>query len=267
MDIKKEYIRKYWFGIDKEDELAEIVLLMERDRIEQYKAALDITTNHFSAVFKGITGFLDGVRISVIYSIGPAHIADCVNFLTYAFEIKKIFSTGSVGGMNAEMGDVIITNACATQDGFGLHQKQSEVKEDSKLGRYTEIFMGKTLSVSPKVKNLLSETFNCDIKTGQMFTIPCVSMEDMETLQEIKNQGFIALDLETGPFLAACEANQVEGICIHWVTDLPIERDFYYKYHGDQEIAKRDQDKKHRQWLNMPKLILPVVKDLMQQDH
>ena len=42
IEIPKSYIRKYWFGTDDVDAVAHTVLLMERDRLEQYKAALDL---------------------------------------------------------------------------------------------------------------------------------------------------------------------------------------------------------------------------------
>lgn len=263
MEIKKEYIRKYWFGISAPEELAEVVLLMERDRIEQYKAALDITTNQFSGVFKGITGMVDGHRISIIYSIGPAHIADCVNFLAHGFKLKKLFSTGSVGGLHAQIGDLILSNSCATQDGFSIIQNRNQIRQNTSIGHFVEIDMSISFQVSKPTINQIKRNFNCGIRSGQMFTIPCVSLEDKSTLQEIKNLGYIALDLETGPFLAACKNNKVEGMCIHWVTDLPLEKDFYYKYHGDSEEVNQDQDKKHRQWLNMPKLVLPILLDLL----
>ena len=57
MKIRKSYIRRYWFGTDEVDAIADTVLLMERDRLEQYKTALNITLGHFHGVFNGLTGF------------------------------------------------------------------------------------------------------------------------------------------------------------------------------------------------------------------
>lgn len=261
MSVPKSHIRKYWFGIEDTEEIADFVLLMERDRIEQYKASLDITLNDFHGVFKGITGFLNNKKISVIYSIGPAHIVDCVNFLAYAFPVKKIISTGSIGGLSTEMGDIVISNYCATQDAFTSTIFMDEIQQNKILGRFVEIKMPNYPKISRDTIEKNRHLFNCKVHIGGIFTVPAVSMEDENRLKAIKNKGYIAVDLETGPFLAACRYNNIEGTCIHWVTDLPLERNFYYQYYGDVEKIEQDKAKKDKQWFNLPKIILSFVKD------
>jgi nucleoside phosphorylase len=263
MEIPATYIRKYWFGTDDQDAIAKIVLLMERDRVEQYKAALDITTNTFNGVFRGITGILGGEKISVIYSIGPAHIADCVSFLKDGFGVRTLISTGSVGGLSTDIGDVVVSNSCTTQDAYSFACFPGKVNREKSLGYTLDIDMENELQVSDTITKKIRELYNCKIQYGKMFTIPAVSLENKKRLQEIQKRNYVALDLESGPFLAACKANNVRGFCIHWVTDLPLTRNFYYKYEGNPEIAKQDWDKKHRQWLNMPRMLLPIVCDLM----
>lgn len=263
MVISKSYVRKYWFGVDEVDAVANTVLLMERDRLEQYKAALDLTWNSFQGVFAGLTGLYNGRRLSVVYSRGPAHVADCVSFLAYGFGVRCFFSTGSVGGLATEMGDIVISNACATQDAFSYASYPDEVRYEQPLGYTVEIKMPQSLTLSDAIRHKLKEAFDCDIKYGAIFTVPAVSLEDDTQLNEIKNRGYVAVDLETGPFLAACQRSNAQGVCIHWVTDLPLERSFYYQYDGAPEIIRRDKEKKHRQWLNMPRLILPIVDDLV----
>lgn len=262
MLVPKHYIHKYWFGVENPEEIADIVLLMERDRIDQYKASLDITLNDFHGVFKGITGILHDKRISVIYSIGPAHIADCVNFLAYAFTVKKLISTGSIGGLSTEMGDIVISNNCATQDAFTSTIFVDEIQKDKYFGSFVEIKMPNRPKLSTDSIEKNCHLFNCKVHYGDIFTVPAVSLENENKLKAIKKKGYIAVDLETGPFLAACRYNNIEGICIHWVTDLPLERNFYYQYYGDADQIKKDKAKKDKQWLNLPKIILSFIKDL-----
>lgn len=268
MKIEKIYTRKYWFGVEHESEVADIVLLMERDRLDQYQSALDITFNHFKGVFKGLTGQLGPHRISVIYSIGPAHIADCVNFLASGFHVNRIFSTGSIGGLSSEMGDIVISNSCASQDGFSRITFPGNIKYDNQLGEMVELFMPsfKCPDISTDMQNSLKQLFNCCIHKGILFTLPAVSIEDHELMQCIKDRGYIAVDLETGPFLAACHKNKIEGLCIHWITDLPLEKNFYYQYYGDPKIIESDWNKKHKQWLNMPKLVLPIIQEILDKN-
>lgn len=259
MKIPRSFIRRYWFGVDDPEAVADTVLLMERDRLEQYKAGLDLTLNHFQGVFRGITGLWGRHRLSVVYSLGPAHIADCVSFLSYGFGVRRFLATGSVGGLNAGMGDIILAQAVTTQDGFSLAACAEQVQVDPVLGYVVHLAMPGSLAVSAATRNAIKDRFECDIHTGSVFTVPAVCLEDEAGLQEIKKRGYLALDLETGPFLAACHRAGAWGACIHWVTDLPLERSFYYQYDGDPAIIRQDWDKKHRQWLNMPRLILPLV--------
>jgi uridine phosphorylase len=261
--IHKSHIRKYWFGLDDVNAMADTVLLMERDRLEQYKAALDFTLGHFHGVFNGITGVLNGTKLSVIHSIGPAHIADCVCLLVEGFGIKRFISTGSIGGLSTEMGDIVISNECATQDGFSCTVYHDEVQYHGAFGYIVEIKMPELITISDAIRARIKEAFDCEIKSGPIFTVPAVSLEDEERLTQIKNRGYIALDLETGPFLGACRYKNAQGFCVHWVTDLPLERNFFYQYDGDPEIIEQDKDKKHKQWLNMPRLILPIVNDVI----
>jgi len=263
MTIPKAYVRRYWFGVDDAGGVADIVLLMERDRLEQYQGALDFTLNRFQGVFSGLTGIYNGKKISIVYSISPAHIADCVNFLTYAFDVQHIISTGSVGGLAAEMGDIVISNTCTTQDTFSCSVYPDEVRYEPSLGYLVGIKMPQSLVISETISSKVREAFNCNILLGPIFTVPAVSLENSEQLNQIKSSGHIALDLETGPFLAACSRSGTQGFCVHWVTDLPLERSFYYQYAGDPKLIEQDKAKKHSQWLNMPHLILPIVDSLI----
>lgn len=264
MKQPQSFIRRYWFGVDDPEAVADTVLLMERDRLEQYKAALYLTLNQFQGVFRGITGLLGGRRLSVVYSIGPAHVADCVSFLAYGFGVKRFLATGSVGGLNAGMGDIILAQSVTSQDGFSLALFPDTVQVDPALGYLVHLEMPGTLTMSAATRAAIRESFGCDIHTGTVFTVPAVCLEDEAGLREIKQRGYLALDLETGPFLAACRRAGAWGGCIHWVTDLPLERSFYYQYDGDPEIIRQDTEKKHRQWLNIPRLILPLVAEMLE---
>ena len=242
-EISRLHIRRYWFGVEDENTVASTVLLMERDRLDQYRAALDFTEARFSGVFSGITGTYRGHRLSVIYSIGPAHVADCVSFLSYGCGVKRFIATGSIGGLSAGMGDIVITSSCTTQDGFSLAVFASEAEHDAALGRIVRIEMPDLSPLPDSVHLQTRETFGCEIRRGPIFTVPAVCVEEREHIQEIKNRGYIALDLETGPFLGACRRAGVEGFGIHWVTDLPLERSFYYQYDGKPGSHRERPDK------------------------
>jgi uridine phosphorylase len=258
------HIRRHWFGTEDEHAIAGTVLLMERDRLEQYKAALDVTTAAFRGVFSGITGELHGRPLSVIHSIGPAHVADCVTFLAGAFGVTRFFATGSIGGLGTDIGDIVVANSCVTQDGYALTSFPDDIVRDDALGLSVELAFDSPTDVSQDLKEATRAVFDCDILSGPLFTVPAVCLENEALLRTLEHRGLRGIDLETGPFLAASRrAGAVQATCVHWVTDLPLARDFYYAYQPDARLAERDQRKKHRQWLNMPRLILPIVSELM----
>ena len=134
LNIPKSYVRRYWFGTEDQNAIADTVLLMERDRLEQCKAALDVTLNDFRGVFAGITGLLDGRRMSVVYSIGPAHIANCVNFLAHGFGARRFFATGSIGGLGVEMGDIVVSNSLCNAGRIHLGDLPQRVEDRQEAG-------------------------------------------------------------------------------------------------------------------------------------
>jgi purine-nucleoside phosphorylase len=253
-------IRRHWFGADSTDAVAPNVLLTERDRLEQYRAAMDWTTGRFEGVFRGITGTLDGWPLSVIHSLGPAHIADCVEFLAAGFDVRQLMSTGSIGGLDTEIGDVVVSNSCTTMDAYSLACYDQEVHEERGIGKVVRVDAATYPPDIPvELRSGLAQDFGSVIHSGRIFTVPAVSWETDATLESLQQRGFVGVDLESGPFLAACRRTGANGLCIHWVTDLPLRRSFYHRYEGDPRVAVADERKKHTQWLNLPKLILPIV--------
>lgn len=261
-----KYIRKYWFGVETGEELAPNILLMEQDRLEQYKGAMDSVSYQFQGVFKGVTGKWKERRVSVVYSLGPGHIADCVTFLSIAAPISRIFCCGTIGGIHAETGDIIVTNSCCAQDGFSLVKLHRNIQYDSILGPYVQLQPSETLALDPEIIAPIEKEFACRVSGGSIFTAPAVSIEDRLRMNRIKELEFTGIDLDTGPFLSASKMCGLRAAVLHWVTDLPMERDFYYPYYGNPEIIRRDKNIKHKQWLNMPRIILPLMAMILETD-
>ena len=262
--MTRDTIRRHWFGIEGPHDLGSVVLLMERDRIDQYRGALDWTHRHFSGVFSGITGEYQGLRMSVIYSIGPAHIADCVEFLSATFDgVKLLISTGSVGGVLASVGDFVMATACTSCDSYSLGEAAEAVIRDEVLGFVTEVravgtpdLTGITLTENPKLQGY-------SLQMGKIFTAPSVSWESRERISQLEKYGYAAVDLETGPFLSASRKVDVPAVCLHWVTDRPLDHDFYVRFETETGVlSRRVEALKHQQWLNMPRIILPIVRQL-----
>jgi uridine phosphorylase len=264
-------IRGIFIGAMTGDVIADTVLVMERDRVQQCIGALDSVEHHFgqgygglssgNGVFHGITGSYRDLRLSVIYSIGPAHVGDCVTFLVNYFDVTRLFATGSVGGIGSTaIGDIIVTNRVTTQDGLSFVLNSKDVVKDPVLGYQVEVNMGRTLTVSSTVCQppVIGGTVHVN---KSVYTIPAVCLETPERLAQIRKAGYAAIDLETGPFLSACKAGGIDGAVIHWVTDLPETFSFYYS--GDDQDIVEAKARKYRQWLNMPRIVLPILYELI----
>lgn len=247
--------------------IGEIVLLMERDRTEQYKGSFDnVLAELKGGVFNGITGEINGVSVSAIYSKGPADIGDCVAFLGLSkTKCHTIFSNGSIGGIgkNIDVGDFLIVDEACGNDGFSNFLKKLEGNSNpglfsNKLNARTKI----SIEFEKKAKEICG-SFGVNCHRGKIFTIPGVCFESKELLESIKKQGFAAVDMETAQFYAACEWFNFNSLAMHWVTDLPLKRNYAYAFEGKREIAERDWKKKHLIWLNLAKINTKFVKEFI----
>ena len=268
-----EQLGRHWFGIRSSDAIASTALLMERDRVEQYMGALDAVEHHFGrgygglsagdGVFHGITGQYRDLRLTVIYSIGPAHVADCVSYLAEYFGVTQLVATGSVGGLGStQIGNIVVANRVMTQDGFSLALYAADAELDPVLGYKVEIKMERDLTMLLSAKHFSGA--DAAVRVGEpVFTVPAVCLETPQRLRQIREGGYAAIDLETGPFLSACKAKGVEGAVIHWVTDLP--ESFSFHHSGQERAFEEAKALKYKQWLNMPRIVLPILYRLCQQ--
>jgi purine-nucleoside phosphorylase len=257
-----EIVSQYAFGV-RPDRIGEIVILMERDRIEQYKGAFDRVLYELrGGVYHGITGFIEDKEVSAIFSKGPCDIGDCVSFLAMSrTKCQTIFSTGSIGGLgrNVEVGDLIIARDAIGNDGYSLfHARQC----GRQIRGYFDNIVYPNGEIINSISNPVKEAaldYNVNYHLGRLFTIPGVSLENDDFLREIINNGCIAIDMETAPFYAACQIHGFNSAAIHWVTDLPLTRNFFYRFHNSRK-AQEDWDKKSPIWLNMANIITDILR-------
>ncbi|MHA2239561.1 MAG: phosphorylase family protein [Candidatus Hodarchaeales archaeon] len=241
---------------------------MERDRTEQYKGAFEKVKYELKGgVFHGITGTIADTEVSAIYSKSPADIADCVAFLGMSkTKCNTIFSTGSIGGIGdkVEMGDFVIGEDAVGNDGYSQFNAR-------KRGIILKDFFSNIIHPRGNVADLVQkcvqekvEEFSVHFHRGRIFTIPSVSLETKKLLKNAVNNKCLAVDMETAPFYAACNEHNFNSLVIHWVTDLPLSRSFFYKFTGDQKIAKQDWEKKHPIWLNMSNILVSILECYIQ---
>lgn len=260
---KPESICRHAFGAEIKD-IGEIVLLMERDRTEQYKGAFDNTIAELKGgVFSGITGEVNGTKVSAIYSKGPADISDCVAFLALSkTKCHTIFSNGSIGGIGSglDVGDFFIVDEAAGNDAFSIFLNKLSGKENKG-------FFSNNIKPSGKAGDKIEEparkvcgSFGVSCHRGKIFTLPGVCFESKQFLEEIKKQGFAAVDMETAQFYAACNFFGFKSLAFHWITDLPVERNFIYKFEGDKKVVERDWKRKHLIWLNLAKINIEIIR-------
>lgn len=257
-----QMISQHAFGVCPE-KIGEIAVLMERDRIEQYKGAFDKVLHELrGGVYYGITGLVNGREVSAIYSKGPSDIADCVAFLSMSeTKCRTIFSTGSIGGLghNVDMGDFVMADSAIGDDGYS--QFLARQRGQTIDGFFDNVVYpnGNVLDLTENAVREVAQEYRVNSYRGRLFTTPGVSLENDEFLREIVRNGCIAIDMETAQFYAACQQYGFKSAAVHWVTDLPLTRNFFYRFHNPEQ-ARRDFDKKHPIWLNMANIITAIMR-------
>lgn len=254
-------ICRHAFGVIP-DKIGEIAILMERDRTEQYKGALDRVLYELKGgVYNGITGVLSGTEVSIIYSKGPADIADCVAFLGMAkTKCKTIFSTGSIGGLGDAISivDFVLADDAVGNDGYSQFVSKRKGIDISGLFSNIVFATGSILQIIENIVANVVSPYGVQVHRGRIFTTPGVSLEDENFLREIVEQGCIAIDMETAQFYTACREFGFDSATVHWVTDLPLTRSFFHRFR-DTESAQDDWDIKHLIWLNMANIITAII--------
>lgn len=255
-------ICRHAFGVYP-DKIGEIVVLMERDRTEQYKGAFDKVLHELKGgVYYGITGLVNDREVSAIYSKGPSDIADCVAFLAMSeTKCHTIFSTGSIGGLenNIKVGDFVMADSAIGNDGYSQFLAKQRGKTIEGFFDNVVYPTGNVLDLTESVIREVAKEYKVNSHRGRLFTTPGVSLENDEFLREIVENGCIAIDMETAQFYAACQQYGFKSAAVHWVTDLPLTRNFFYKFHNPEQ-AKQDFDKKHPIWLNMANIVTSILR-------
>lgn len=257
-----QIISQHAFGVYPE-KIGEIAVLMERDRTEHYKGSFDRVLHELrGGVYYGITGLVNGREVSAIYSKGPSDIADCVAFLSMSkTKCHTIFSTGSIGGLgdDVEMSDFVMADSAVGNDGYSqfLARQRGETID----GFFENVVYpnGNVLDLTESAVREVAQEYGVKSHRGRLFTTPGVSLENDEFLREIVRNGSIAIDMETAQFYAACQKYGFKSAAVHWVTDLPLTRNFFYRFHHPEQ-SKRDFDKKHPIWLNMANVITTIIR-------
>ena len=172
-----------------------------------------------------------------------------------------IFSTGSIGGLGdyVEMSDFVMADSAVGNDGYSqfLARQRGETID----GFFGNIVYpnGNVLDLTESAVREVAQEYGVKSHRGRLFTTPGVSLENDEFLREIVRNGSIAIDMETAQFYAACQQYGFKSATVHWVTDLPLTRNFFYKFHHPEQ-AKKDFDKKHPIWLNMANIITSIIR-------
>ena len=79
---------------------------------------------------------------------------------------------------------------------------------------------------TPASSTLLKKTA---LPKGKIASIPLIVKETDEKLKELKELGFIGIEMESGPLYLACQKEGLEVIGIYVISDLPLSRPFYAK--------------------------------------
>ena len=138
-------------------------------------------------------------------------------------DCKRIIFLGALGGLadNLKIGDLVVGETAQIAGSL------EDWIMDSWSPTFAKASAGKLdTPPTPASSTLLKKTA---LPKGKIASIPLIVKETDEKLKELKELGFIGIEMESGPLYLACQKEGLEVIGIYVISDLPLSRPFYAK--------------------------------------
>jgi purine-nucleoside phosphorylase len=229
MKTSKHQREAYFFG-NPRLVAAKILFIKRVARLEEYKRHL-IDVDEFGNVWRGITGVLDGERITIIATgIGPSMVGDA----TYALNRPDsvCLYSGTCGGLHRdlEIGDYIIADYAICGEGYALHFGHSPLAEISGDMKLLE-------SLRTHLATRVSRVDN-----GTAFTTSSVVRETDADFWGVVSEKCRIIEMAAAAFYAAASATGKKAAAYFCVSDLPTRGKSFFDPLSPEDIrTKQDR--------------------------
>lgn len=229
MKTSKHQREAFYFGSPRLV-AAKILFIKRVARLEEYRRLLT-NVDEFGNVWRGITGVLDGERVTIIATgIGPSMVGDA----TYALNRPDsvcIYS-GTCGGLHQglEIGDYYVADSAICGDGYTLHFGHSplaEISGDSKLLESLKTHLATRVS---------------RMDSGTAFTTSSVVRETDADFWGVVSEECRIIEMAAAAFYAAASATGKKAAAYFWVSDLPTKgKSFFEPLSSEDMRTKQDR--------------------------
>lgn len=193
--------------------------------------------------YKGFTAKKHGVPVTVILTgVGPSRVGDAVSLLALT-PAKRLIFAGAVGGLKEGLaiGDFFLPLSAADGEGYTRYTinpiertiaEAQETAADQAEADALAAFLEKEGEFPGK---------------GKIFTIGSIAFESRETLKELSDAGFAALEMELSAFFAATARHKMASAALTYVSDLPLKSSLW------EEKSADEQERLARAWRLLPR--------------
>ncbi len=174
----------------------------------------------------GFTGYYKGVKVSVQASgMGIPSMGIYSKELFEGYDVDVIIRVGTAGGLNdkLKLKDIVIAESVKSNSNYlnAIGMKENlELKADKKLLQEFKEY----------IKNKNKKAVFGKIFTNILF------YSSLQDLEEIKNQGFLAVEMETLALYANAKLANKKALSILTVSDKPITKDALTSFQRQETV-------------------------------
>jgi purine-nucleoside phosphorylase len=196
--------------------------------------------------YKGFTATFGGRKATVIATgVGPSQVGDCLGFLSLT-PARRVLFAGAVGGLAEDqaIGEFFLPLEAADGEGFTRYLDRpfrEVVRRARRIPRPHPC--GEDLSGFLTRKGF-------PVREGRVFTVGSIASESPENLQELRSQGYDAIDMELSAFYSAALHYGLSGAALTYISDLPLRSSLW------QEKGPKEQEALRRAYRALPLLAL-----------
>lgn len=173
-------------------------------------------------LYSGFIAGKDGKRSAVVNcGMGDRLMGDAVLLLGET-AVKKIIFAGACGGLgSAAIGDIVITGGAFQGEGFSRYQEAPfDIEDVFRFGETVPAHAACTKELEVFLRERAEDPSL--VKKGNVFTIGSLVAEETATLEGIRDNGFIGIDMELSAVFKAAESIGSPAAAMVFVSDLPL---------------------------------------------
>ncbi|MBF0511775.1 MAG: hypothetical protein HQL13_05525 [Candidatus Omnitrophica bacterium] len=184
-----------------------------RERLDSLVKKMENPVKNFSFMeYNMFTGTMNGIRVTAINGGRFAADTAITTEILCSAQAKVLIRIGSCGALRQDIkiGDFIVTTGCVRGDGV------SPYYVDDKFVTVPDAALNQKLTGI--AKNLASGA-GANVHEGKVWSTDAILKETKEIVNKVIDQGAIAVDMVSAPFLTIAQVYKIPAVSILAVSD------------------------------------------------